>query len=91
MGKMLRIIKQSGPEYPGKSEKSYRKESSCLWSCQFKLYNPIYTCSLKKNTSYVKNSHQIPQTFYHSRLLFLFVLSLFCIRNYRINAFSVVL
>lgn len=41
MGKMLRIIKQSGPEYPGESEKSYRKESSYLWSCQFYLYKPI--------------------------------------------------
>lgn len=41
MGKMLRIIKQSGPEYPGKSEKSYRKQSSYLWSCQFYLYKPI--------------------------------------------------
>lgn len=41
MGKMWRIIKQSGPEYPGKHEKSYRKESSYLWSCQFYLYKPI--------------------------------------------------
>lgn len=41
MGKMLRIIKRSSPEYPGESEKSYIKESSYLWSCQFYLYKPI--------------------------------------------------
>lgn len=41
MGKMLGIIKQSGPEYPGESEESYRKESSYLWSCQIYLYKPI--------------------------------------------------
>lgn len=41
MGKMLRIIRQSGPEYTGESEKPYIKESSYLWSCQFYLHKPI--------------------------------------------------
>lgn len=92
MGRMLRIIKQSGPEYPGESEKSYIKEISYLWSCQFYLYKPICLhLRLFPKEEYILCEEFPPDP---SDILsfknVLPVLSLSFIKNYRINVFSAV-